>query len=185
MVWWVIFRVGFFPHSHKLFANRFIRPIIHGVMVKVLGCGIVVSEFELKSRYYVHFRTNTIWKGINHLILLIGHVGRVLVNDPEDLGSIPRCVIPKTLKMVLVPLCLTLSNIRYILRVKWRNPGKGLAPSPTLVAILVTLDYGRLKAGISLILSLHPFLSFTVRHRVDVGKFCWSDNIGACMCWGP
>ena len=27
-----------------------------GVMVKVMSCGIVASEFVLQSRYYVHFR---------------------------------------------------------------------------------------------------------------------------------
>ena len=32
---------------------------------------------------------------------LIGLVGRVFTNDLGDLGSIPGCVIPKTLKMVL------------------------------------------------------------------------------------
>ena len=32
---------------------------------------------------------------------LIGLVGRVLVNGPGNLGSIPGDVIPKTLKMVL------------------------------------------------------------------------------------
>ena len=30
-----------------------------GVMFKALNSGIVVSEFELQSRYYVHFGTNT------------------------------------------------------------------------------------------------------------------------------
>ena len=40
-----------------------------GVMVKAMDCGIVVSEFELQSRYYVHSRTNTIGKGMNPLIL--------------------------------------------------------------------------------------------------------------------
>ena len=40
-----------------------------GVMVKAMDCGIVVSEFELQSRYYVHFRTNTPGKGMNPLIL--------------------------------------------------------------------------------------------------------------------
>ena len=29
-----------------------------GVIVKVLDCEIVVSEFKLHSRYYLHFRTN-------------------------------------------------------------------------------------------------------------------------------
>ena len=32
-------------------------------MVKELEYGIVVSEFELQSRYYVHFQKNTIGKG--------------------------------------------------------------------------------------------------------------------------
>ena len=40
----------------------------HGVMVKAMDCGIVVSEFVLQSRYYVHFRANTLGKGMNPLI---------------------------------------------------------------------------------------------------------------------
>ena len=40
-----------------------------GVMVKVMDCGIVVREFVLLSRYYVHFRANTLGKGMNPLIL--------------------------------------------------------------------------------------------------------------------
>ena len=40
-----------------------------GVMVKVMGCRIVVREFVLQSRYYVHFRANTVGKGMNPLIL--------------------------------------------------------------------------------------------------------------------
>ena len=40
-----------------------------GVMVKAMNCGIVVREFVLQSRYYVHFRANTIGKGMNPLIL--------------------------------------------------------------------------------------------------------------------
>ena len=57
-------------------------------MVKVMACGIIVviyeglyfdlaqgqygiivSEFELRSHYYVHFRTNTFGKSMNPLIL--------------------------------------------------------------------------------------------------------------------
>ena len=34
-------------------------------------------------------------------------------------------------KWYLIPPCLTLSIIRYVSRVKWSNPGKGVAPSPT------------------------------------------------------
>ena len=40
-----------------------------GVMVKAMNCGIVVREFVLQSRYYVHFRANTLVKGMNPLIL--------------------------------------------------------------------------------------------------------------------
>ena len=34
-------------------------------------------------------------------------------------------------KWYLIPPCLTLSIIRYISRVKWSNPGEGVALSPT------------------------------------------------------
>ena len=40
-----------------------------GAMVKVMDSEIVVSEFELQSRNYVHFRTNTLGKVMNPLIL--------------------------------------------------------------------------------------------------------------------
>ena len=39
--------------------------------------------------------------------------------------------ISNTQKWYLIPLCLTLSIIRYVSRVKWNNPGKGVAPSST------------------------------------------------------
>ena len=38
-------------------------------MVEKMDCGMVASKFELQSRYYVHFRTNTLGKGMNPLIL--------------------------------------------------------------------------------------------------------------------
>ena len=40
-----------------------------GVMVKVMDCGIVVSEFVLQSHYYIHCRANTLGKDMNPLIL--------------------------------------------------------------------------------------------------------------------
>ena len=39
------------------------------VMGKAMDCGIVVREFVLQSRYYVHFRADTLGKGMNLLIL--------------------------------------------------------------------------------------------------------------------
>ena len=76
-------------------------------------------------------------------------MGRAFANGPGNLGSIPGHVIPKTQKWYLIPPCLTLSNIKYISRVKWSNPGKGVALSTTprcssywKRSLLVTLDYG-------------------------------------------
>ena len=40
-----------------------------GVMVKAMDWEIVVSEFELQSRYYIHLRTNTVGKDMNPIIL--------------------------------------------------------------------------------------------------------------------
>ena len=39
------------------------------LMFKAMDCGFVVSEFELQLCYYIHFRTNTLGKGMNFLIL--------------------------------------------------------------------------------------------------------------------
>ena len=39
------------------------------VVTKVLNCKIVVCDFELQSCYYGHFRTNTLGKYMNSLIL--------------------------------------------------------------------------------------------------------------------
>ena len=52
--------------SHSVSLNMYCG-CPRGVMVKVLVCGIVVSEFELQSRYYIHFRTNNLGKGMNSL----------------------------------------------------------------------------------------------------------------------
>ena len=45
------------------------RVCLRGLMVKAMDCGIVVSEFEFQSRYYIPFGTNTLRKGMNSLIL--------------------------------------------------------------------------------------------------------------------
>ena len=46
-----------------------LRGCPHRVMVKARDCGIVIREFVLQLRYYVHFRANTLGKGMNPLIL--------------------------------------------------------------------------------------------------------------------
>ena len=77
-------------------------------------------------------------------------MARVFANDPGDLCSIPGASYQRLKKRYLTPPCLTLINIRYISRVKWSNPGKGVVPSPTprcssywKGSLQVTLDYGR------------------------------------------
>ena len=42
--------------------TKFVRGCSRGVIVKAMDCGIVVSEFVLQSRYYVHFQANTLGK---------------------------------------------------------------------------------------------------------------------------
>ena len=47
-------------------------PILDGrssrsAMAKVLDSGFEINEFELQSLYYVHLRTDIIWKGMNPL----------------------------------------------------------------------------------------------------------------------
>ena len=54
----------------------------------------------------------------------------VFTNGQGDRGSIPGRVISNTSKWYLISPCLTLSKIMYVSRVKWSNPGKGVAPLP-------------------------------------------------------
>ena len=71
-------------------------------------------------------------------------------NGLGDLGSISGRVIPKTQKMVLDATLLNTQHYKERIKVKWSNPGKGVAPSPTpwcssyrKRSLLVTPNYGR------------------------------------------
>ena len=83
--------------------------------------------------------------------LLFTKLDSVFASGPGDRGSIPGRVIPNTQKeWYLISLCLTLSLIRYVSRVKWSNSRKGVAPFPTprcssywKGSLRVTLNYGR------------------------------------------
>ena len=143
-----------------------------------------------------HFPTNIQGKYMNCLITatigwivpillvykdnrLIGLVGRVFTNGPGDRGSIPGRVILKTLKMVLD----TFSIIRYVSRVKWSNPEKGVAPSPThrcnskwKGSLWVALDYSRLLLLTKIILALNKSRKFIVKQR-DEREFFSPDGL--------
>ena len=53
----------------KITAKSIVGGCPRGVIVKAVDRGIVVREFVLQSRYYIHFRENNIGKGMNPLIL--------------------------------------------------------------------------------------------------------------------
>ena len=76
-------------------------------------------------------------------------MGRVFANGPGYRVQSQVELSQRFLKWHLIPLCLTLSIIRYVSRVKWSHPGKRVAPSPTCRcssywkrSLLVTLEYG-------------------------------------------
>ena len=49
-------------------SDKYNKVIPCGVMVNVMDCKIIVSEFKLHLHYYVHFWTNTLGKHINLII---------------------------------------------------------------------------------------------------------------------
>ena len=96
----------------------------------------------VRSTYCVSFVFQDIMKTIQIPIFsqynwLIGLVGRVFANDPEDLGSIPGRVIPKTLKMVLDTSLL--NTQQYKVRIKGEGAIQG--SSYWKGSLLVALDY--------------------------------------------
>ena len=84
---WVLYEFSYLravKYTHLEFLHAYLRTSLggkqthyllyplgcpRGVMVKAMNCGIVVREFVLQSRYYVHFRANTLGKGMNPRIL--------------------------------------------------------------------------------------------------------------------
>ena len=103
-------------------------------------------------------------------------------------------------KWYLMLLFLTLSIIRYVSRVKWNNPGKAVAPSPTLQSssywkgnLQVTLNYGchlsffyytrvswKVSMMTSYLLSM-TFLNNEIQPLQHQRKKCTEHNEG--LCW--
>ena len=53
------------PPQNRLWDQEAYRGWPRGIMVKEMDFGIVVREFVLQWHYYVHFRANTLGKGMN------------------------------------------------------------------------------------------------------------------------
>ena len=65
---------------------------------------------------------------------LISLVSRVFANGPGDLGSIPGCIIPKTLKMVLDTSLLNIQQYKVRIKSKVEQPRERSSTFPyTLV----------------------------------------------------
>ena len=85
-------------------------------------------------------------------------------------------------KWYLIPPCLTLSIMRYVSRVKWSNPGKGLAPSPTLrcssygkESLRVTFDCGR-----QLYFYLKPYNGVRTTNYYQIETNFWNSSSSSC-----
>ena len=74
--------------------------------------------------------SSTIFKVFNMLQpRIVPRCPGLLVNQETWVQS-KVAAYQRFLKWYLIIPCLTFSNIRYISGVKWKNPGKGVAPSP-------------------------------------------------------
>ena len=104
-------------------------PIVHRSLLNGTFCDIFCISFLYCIFFSIYFCSSNKNFGVVQVVRVV--LNWLIANGPGDQGSIPGCVISTTLKLYLIPLCLTLSNIRYVSRVKWSNPGKGVAPSPT------------------------------------------------------
>ena len=85
------------------------------------GLRIVISEFVLQSRYYVHFRANTLGKGMNPLILQLW-----LNRTTTVLGMSSRCNGEcDGLRIVISEFVL---QSRYYVHFRANTLGKGMNP---------------------------------------------------------
>ena len=105
----------------------------------------------------------------------IGLTVRVFANGPEDLGSIPGRVIPKTQKMILDASLLNTQHYKVRIKGKVKQSREGVAPSPTpwccsyrKGSLRVTLDYGRQLYFYLLIYVYEHFMNIMSISRVRI-----------------
>ena len=95
-------------------------------------------------------------------------------------GFNPRSRHNKDFKMVLdSSLLIYYSNIRYVSTVKWSNPGKGVAPSPTprcssywKGSLQVALDYSRQ------LYLLYIIINITYNQRISIMVRVFANGLG-------
>ena len=82
----------------------------------------------VSSKAAVEFHSSILCYSVGNR--LIGLVGRVSANDPEDLGSIPGRVIPKTLKMVLDTSLFNTQQYKVLIEGKVKQSGERSSALP-------------------------------------------------------
>ena len=75
------------------------------------------------------------------------------------------------LKWYLMPPCLTLSIIRHVSRVKWCNPGKGVASSPLHLGV-VAIEKGAFRPPSTTVANFTDKLT-TRKEKNKWGIFSW------------
>ena len=102
-------------------------------LIDVFICSVSFREglpIHSNFKYTNHFSSPN-FDSVEICWRLIGLVGRVFANKPEHLGSIPGCVIPKTLKMVLDNSLFNTQQYKVRIEGKMEQSRKRSTPSPT------------------------------------------------------
>ena len=104
-------------------------------ILKKINISFIVYFTMGKCRFSLNkFWTHLIYfKGIKKKKYIYIYIYIYICIEPRSPGhSIPGHVMSyqRLWKWYLIHPCLTLTNIRYVSRVKWSNPGKVVVPSP-------------------------------------------------------
>ena len=114
---------------------------------------------------------NVVLKVFFHLIYIYIYIYLcAFANGPGDLGSIPGRVIPKTLKIVLDTSLLNTQQYNVLIEGKVGYPGKGVAPSPTLLLKREPSGCPPLQSPI--LLSLYIYICTDIRNQVQIKVDC-------------
>ena len=101
-----------------------------------MGCGIF---FVLYHQLYYEFQLKRCPNFSKFLLVTISHWPSGVECLPMVWETWVRSQVTsyqRLLKWYLIPPSFTLSNIRYVSRVKWSKPGKGVVPLPLHLSVV-------------------------------------------------
>ena len=148
--------------SYITFWNELSSPVRHIPRNNVLIIGGDRNDQigKDKNEFCLHVKTEMINILVDFSLLVKWVEFSLMVRETWVQSQVASYL--RLLKWFLIPPCLTISNLRYVSRVKWSNLGKGVAPSSTpwckvgcywKGSLLVALDYGRQLYFYALILN--------------------------------